>query len=166
MPVPPAVDRASGVALLVHGTGAELDDVMVYRDIHYTSEHAKVWQQEIPEDHYFMLGDNTQNSSDSREWTLVHYRTTDPESGEARELSAGFERRNGNPYVDAGHPDGPILWLRDRWGERHRLPQEHTTRVRAESLPLVPRRMILGRAIATFWPVSPGKDLYRVGWIH
>jgi hypothetical protein len=32
--------------------------------------------------------------------------------------------------------------------------------------PLVPRELILGRALAVFWPIRPLDDLWRIGWLH
>src|SRR6185436_8129133 len=52
--------------LRVEGEGADFDDVELYRDIFYTpGAHGR--EMKIPPGHYVMLGDNTQNSSDSRE---------------------------------------------------------------------------------------------------
>ena len=39
-----------------------------YRDIYYLPHVGPQWQVEIPEGHYVMLGDNTLDSADSREW--------------------------------------------------------------------------------------------------
>ena len=44
--------------------GADFDDLMVYRDIYYLSRGAHVVK--IPADTYYMLGDNTTASKDSR----------------------------------------------------------------------------------------------------
>ncbi len=164
--VPPGVDQTSSVSLEVHGEGAELEDLLVSRDIFYTSDRAKVWQTRVPEESYFVLGDNTQSSADSREWSLMSYRVEDPESGQSRLLRAGHERENGNPYIDAGHPEGPLLWVRDEWGERYSFPLRDAPRVKTENAPFVPRDLILGRAVAVFWPVTPWHGVYRFGWVR
>jgi hypothetical protein len=114
---------------------------------------------------YFMLGDNTQNSSDSREWTFARYRFNDRSSGTEQVLRGNYEH-NTNPWIDVGNPDGPVVWLRDEWGELHGLPQSDVQRLESETAPFVPRDMILGRAMATFWPLDPFRDVYRLGWVH
>jgi hypothetical protein len=61
----------------------------------------------------------------------------------------------------------PAIRFRDLWGEIHWFPREA---VASESIPgnepLVPRELILGRALAVFWPIRPWSGLWRVGWLH
>ena len=65
----PAEDQTSSVSLALEGEGAELAELMVARDIYYTTPSSEPF--EVAAGHYFMLGDNTQDSSDSREWRYV-----------------------------------------------------------------------------------------------
>ncbi len=151
------------------GEGARFSDLRVQRDIHYTTG-SKNAEYAIPEGHYLMLGDNTQDSSDSREWTYSRYALED-----GTELQGNF-RQTQNPFRD-----GPVTWLEDEWGERHALSVEGTPRLGSrpeglepltaraltpESAPYVPRELITGRAIAVFWPVNPFKQLIRFKWIR
>ncbi|HRV81541.1 MAG TPA: signal peptidase I, partial [Planctomycetota bacterium] len=76
VPIPPIrqIDLTdSGISLRTTGDGAEFRDIRVWRDIYYTSDQ-KYTRWSIPEKHYVMLGDNTQDSSDSRDWSLGRYR--------------------------------------------------------------------------------------------
>ena len=155
-------DARSGITLRVEGEGADFDALMAYRDIYYTTQRAMVTQDVIPPGHYFMLGDNTQDSSDSREWKFTRFRVEDGRGGYA-ELR-GNTRRGENPVNDLRTPGGRYVWLRDEWGERHHL--EGPQNLGTEAAPFVPRDMIQGRALAVFWPISPGKDVYRLKWVR
>jgi signal peptidase I len=65
-----AADIESPVAELgFRGGSAEFRAVELLRDIYYRTESSL--PTEIPEDHYFMLGDNSGNSMDSRTWGSV-----------------------------------------------------------------------------------------------
>jgi signal peptidase I len=55
----------------VSGAHVVLHHLTLHRDIHYRSEEGKFGTREqyrLPADEYFLLGDNTANSQDSREW--------------------------------------------------------------------------------------------------
>ena len=41
----------------------------IERDVHYDGDEDYVWK--IPDGKYFMLGDNTQSSKDSRMWKIA-----------------------------------------------------------------------------------------------
>ena len=63
----------SAVELGVADGGAAFEDIVIRRDIYYRSEGSLPTQ--IPENHYFMLGDNSGNSADSRGgWTVAENR--------------------------------------------------------------------------------------------
>ncbi len=167
--VAPAPYPDARIHIESRGAGADFTDLMVQRDIFYTGS-TKESVYEIPQGHYMMLGDNTQDSSDSREWTFARYEL----DGET--VLRGNFRQTQNPYFD-----GTVTWLEDQFGERHALAVEGTPRMGAlphglevfkarmltpETSPFVPRELITGRAFAVFWPVNPFKDLYRFKWIR
>jgi len=156
--VEPAVVQSATIYLEVEGGGATLEDLRVYRDIYYTSNGTRTIQ--VPEGEYFMLGDNTQESCDSREW---RYSVLSLEEGELR----GNMRRGENPrLVGIGDPEGPTTHFVDEWGEPHWLKNEDILARRVEASPFVPREMIQGKAVAVFWPLDPRRDIFRLKWVN
>lgn len=64
-------DRKVNPQFLCSGTGkVTMTDVRIDRDQHYTRETAPEII-EVPADHYYMMGDNTLQSIDSRGWTAI-----------------------------------------------------------------------------------------------
>lgn len=156
-------DQASSVWLRSTGEGVDFEELMVYRDVYYLSEGSASYQ--IPAGHYLMLGDNTQNSSDSRHWRFARYEV----QGEAEELRnlRGNYRRGENPRaVLHGEPDGPWLRLEDEYGETHIFPSSRAEQLLPLESPFVPREMVLGKAMAVFWPFNPITEIYRLKWVN
>ena len=67
-------DHASVPQLRLKGQGkVRIESLRIDRDLHYTKRGFPYAQDliEIPADHYFMMGDNTLQSIDSRGWTSI-----------------------------------------------------------------------------------------------
>ncbi|HED65365.1 MAG TPA: signal peptidase I [Planctomycetes bacterium] len=164
--IPPASDQSSSVSIELDGPGdarCDFEDLMVYRDIYYLSEGR--WLVTIPEGSYYMLGDNTQDSSDSRAWHYLRYSVT--EGGGGERILRGNDRGNENPRVFGyGDEDGTKLLLVDEYGERHIFHQRNSRKLPPENAPFVPREMFQGKALAVFWPLDPLRHLVRLKWIH
>ncbi|MBM3989448.1 MAG: signal peptidase I [Planctomycetes bacterium] len=172
--VPPAADQSSSVKLALTGGGARMADLQVWRDIFYTEgSFASEWT--IPAGHYFMLGDNTQDSSDGREWRAIALAWSGgpeggPVLGNAREgLADGRYRPDSNPIRELTSA-GSTTFFRDVYGELHVFPRSAEQPLAADAqyaaVPFVPRELITGRALAVFWPLSFAFDTYRVKWIR
>jgi signal peptidase I len=170
--VEPVPVPRSAIEIALTGAGAELSDLMAFRDVHYywPDRPSEVWQVSIPEGHYVMLGDNTQDSADSRDWESVTYSW----EGGAEERR---ERGNYRPDLVQANPvpiriEGEPAWaFRDEWGELHWLRESQvvsrsTLTNQGERSPLVPRELILGRSVAVFWPIDLGRRMWRLGWLH
>jgi signal peptidase I len=164
--------RASAYLVLQGGpeARAEFDDLMAYRDIYYTEGDLNEYN--VPEGHYFMLGDNTQDSSDGREWKLA--RLERPTPGGGFEVLSGNARRDDdawqqNPWQGrSGDEQLARVRFRDLFGETWWLegPGVPYADPPAENAPYVPRRLIQGRALAVFWPLSPRLGVYRWKWVR
>jgi signal peptidase I len=165
--IPGQSDQHSSIGLAVEGA-AVFDDLETWRDIYYTSDRGQV-EFDIPPGHYVMLGDNTQDSADGREWSLMQFRW--PGSGgnwvrgNSREDYGGNDP-SGNPRRVAGEAGGPRLFFRDEWGELHTFLQKDAERGETLQAPFVPRELIVGRALLVFWPNNPfnGLGVWRLKW--
>ncbi len=141
-PAPRTAENA--VELEVRGAGAVLEDLTVQRDIHYTIPpgHGSRQQLDVPEDALLALGDNTQNSSDGRVWAAQ---------------TVTF-RDGTRVWRDKNDPESDLREFVDTFGERHRTPFGEEPVVRddfSDRFHFVPRRLLLGKAIAVFWPIYP-----------
>ena len=148
----------SGVRFATADGGAAFRGVSIARDIYYTDDQ-KVTSWDIPEDSYVVLGDNTQDSSDSRDWMLIGFQLPD-----GREVW-GNQRTRENPVFAQGHPGGPQVFFRDQLGELHVFPNGGATPLPPRPNGLVPRELVRGRAVMVVWPpYVPSYDLSRLKW--
>ena len=177
------INPASGdasVSLEQVGDGVDWTDLQVDRDIYYTQDRARFSEWDIPEGSYVMLGDNTQDSSDGREWQLRVYELTAEQLGEDADAFTGDEDSadlivlrgnhrggNENPRVIPGGSRFET-WFRDEWGELYHWTGDPQTKIpsRFEPASMVPRHLITGRAMLVFWPIKVDLEVYRLKWIR
>lgn len=163
----------NGMALRADGEW-RIEPVTIHRDVHYLpSLEGSAGLYEIPEGEYFMMGDNTQNSLDSRDWKALQRRFDPPLHGitELRgdHLPEGHDPSYVNPRWNR---DATHQTIRDQWGDLHTFTREeideHVVRDGQQlvSAHTVPREYIQGKALAVFLPIPPFAPVWRIGWIH
>ena len=160
--IAPFRGKGTGIDLIVREGSASFEDVVVERDIYYLAHRGSTWQTKIPEGQYVMLGDNTQDSADSRDWEVVRFEWEDPQAG-PQSVRGNFRGNNENPTRNAAIGQ---TRFRDEWGEEHWFATTDGRQGLQASSPLVARELIQGRALAVFWPLKPHKGIWRLAWLH
>ena len=154
-------EQRSGIELELVGAGGTIDGLTVERDVHYIAPNRGAWEVTIPEGHYVVLGDNTQDSADSRDWRAQRW-----DHADGTEITGNFRDRGENPTEVTAAGGEKWTRFRDRWGEVHWFAAGEAQGGLPYRAPLVPRELIQGRAVATFWPLKPWKGVWRLGWLH
>ncbi len=166
------------------GGQAQISELELKRDLYYTTDGVEGKTIHIPKGKFFMMGDNTQASEDSRLWRSLTLGITKegkicPPGKNAVQTWTG-NMRGGAFYV--GNPldpdENPVLVTRkhsivftDFFGENHVLkgdPEDFERAVQAAPpkwAPFVPKSFVVGRAFARFWPANPF-GVFRLGLIR
>jgi hypothetical protein len=140
---------------------ARFEDVRLDRDVHYGSGRGVTYQQ-IPEDHFFVLGDNTNNSQDSRLWRLQQTRLKDGTVYEWERDQKDLDRSQ-MPKEE----DGYEVFM-DRTGIWRKVKESDIDRSGSSSrnAPLVNRDQMIGKAFFVFWPLNPFNGQFRLKFIR
>jgi signal peptidase I len=135
------------------------------RDIHYERK-GRGDGIVIPPDSYFMLGDNSRNSKDSRVWGVRIYEMKDGTTFRYDDSEAETRPRAG--------PEPGTLVFTDHEGIVRTIKEDSVERERSEMAPFVPAKNMVGRAFFIFWPLKfwplhskkAAKDQFRLGFIR
>jgi signal peptidase I len=163
-------NQQSGARVRARGGAAVLEELALARDTYYTSERSTTRAVSIPNGHYFLLGDNSVDSADGREWQSMRFAWVDA-SGEAQTARGnwrpgGNRPGDNNPIRGIGPAGEDATALIDEWGERRLFPSSGSSRQGPEPSPLVPAELVRGRALAVFWPLRPDLGVWRWGWVR
>lgn len=145
----------TGNAILVDARklDAELTNLRIDRDLHYApdGDPDEVW--DVPAGHYFMLGDNTQHSKDSRLWKIAEAHLA---NGEVIrwEPSEGEGRMRNPQLMPSGGPETTIIVAADIEGHTRRFKKGDVVDLKRDlDHPFVSRDHLVGRAFSVFWPI-------------
>jgi hypothetical protein len=133
----PTESQRVNAQIVLKGTGrTELRDLRLWRDQHYTRSTQPVDNLiRVPDGHYFMMGDNTRQSVDGRDWTafkvgLLPDGTMVPPD-EAEKAGGRVVRGNKRPVPASEKPDRdetPVVFpdrdlavMIDEWGQVLRM---------------------------------------------
>jgi hypothetical protein len=173
-----APEEGRRLVLRAAGAPVVIEDLRMDRDLAYEAMGmgdlaASGPGVRIPDDGYFALGDNTRASSDSRKWTRKTIQLTDGRtiSWDAHDEKVQPRRhieeqdgpappgvaREGATLKTVVDADGVTRW----WAEEDEIHDLE----RVEPWPFVSRRLVVGRAFFTFWPLVPDFP-GRLGFIH
>ena len=148
-----------GFSILSKGCKARLESARLDRDLHYLrdgrDDDPEQWQ--VPVGHYFMMGDNTNSSKDSRMWRVAQITLQDGSTIQ-------WEANHPNPSTEAIHDLDPgedfVIPIDSQGLVRRVRRSEISTWKHSIHWPFVPRDHLIGRAFGIFWPIYV-PPLYR-----
>ena len=156
----------NGVQFFTEQGGWTIDSPTLWRDVHYLSSLQSSYSApfEIAEGHYFMMGDNTQTSHDSRDWEARVIEPANPDEVGIDLLRGDNFAGSVNPFTNNPRWNGErtIMTFRNEHGEMFTVPNGEMGADREEPAPLVPRRNIIGKAQAVFLPIPPLAPTWRI----
>jgi hypothetical protein len=131
------------------GGTLRLGRTAISRDIHYIVDASGVLRRDgslrVPEDGFFVLGDNCPRSKDSRLWRSVTYRTKGGRHVTGELGGEKYARDDGTGEIRLLDHNG-IEWRFTRGDlENFEDPGEFS--------PFVPREWLVGRAFMVYWPL-------------
>jgi signal peptidase I len=150
--------RGHGCALGVSGGEVTFTGVRVDRDVYYFTEGtAREWK--VPPGHYFVLGDNSGQSQDSRLWRVTEFQG----SGDRGTLRVAKDLLNeaGGRQQNILSSGGETRFTDVSGVPRTLRPGDILRRTDDVPFSFVPRDHMLGRAALLYWPWSPTDGGFR-----
>lgn len=144
-----------------------LTDIGLWRDIHYLADGnpmhgARSAVYTVPDGELMVLGDNTQNSWDCRQWEEGTVELTDGQKITGNYFSAFQNQADSNPDTV-----GATVHFRNIYGQENEFPRASMKGdFETRSIHSFPERMLLGKALAVFWPLPPFAPTWRLKWVR
>ena len=159
--------RAS-VVVRCDGGDLELEEFELFRDIFYTSEggYGPSTVYEVPDDAYFVMGDNTQHSYDCRQWKYGVYTLDDGQEVSGILLREGQTDPDANPRLVGRSVRGERMQFRNFHGELYEFDSRDVQGPVTIPYHYVPEEFLLGKALAVFWPLPPFSPTWRLRLIR
>jgi signal peptidase I len=157
----------TSVAAGARGGMVGLTDVGLWRDIHYLADGypfhgARSAVYTVPDGEFMVLGDNTQNSWDCRQWEEGTVELTDGRKITGNYFSAFHHDADSNP-----DSVGEMVHFRNVYGQEYVFPHSSMKGdFETPSIHSFPERMLLGKALAVFWPLPPFSPTWRLKWVR
>jgi len=139
------------------GGSSIVRDLYIHRDIYYFTDPGGIFREtgsvKIGPAQYFMLGDNTVSSKDSRLWTKVSFERKD---GTIIEGDGDSTLSPDDPEKYYRNDDAEEVFLTDMDGRRHKLRRDEVKNFypRKTFAPFVPEENLIGQAFLVFWPLK------------
>jgi signal peptidase I len=135
------------LSIAVKGPATRIRGLSVARDFHWKGSRFALPEEEqaylIPADAFFVLGDNVQNSHDSRGWRRVRGTLPDGRTVFYEAQADGFEELRG--VDDAGRPV--------------QVPRDQVQAGASEPFPFIPRSSFVSRVTRVWWPLERARPI-------